>query len=423
MPYSGADDPNIPKTIPAGKRAQWAAVWNSTYAACQKAGGKDCEARAFRTANGVIKEQTEEQSMAKTSIFVEQVELVEGTLNRDNREVEVVLIRPGWSTNGRYYAPGVLAKAAPLYENSRAFANHPTPDQIKRGEGRDVTDLTGRFYNVRIGEAGELRAVRKVYDNPAGNAVWPAIVDAIESKTQVIGLSINAVGKAAQGTGPDGKDGVIVEEISAVASVDDVIAPAAGGGFERLIMGADDLLAAVLEHCSYEEFIAARPDYVETIRTQLKRARQDDAVRAAYQERDEAQSALLAAQQEIAQLKEQAEHHRTIANNTRAEKARAELAVTLEKALREARLTPVWEQELRQQLNETAPDQWPDVIARHRRLAQDAGLKSVVPVEGSPRLTEGVVVSTQPAGDDLLPREGEDNVAWARRIGALSGKG
>jgi hypothetical protein len=422
MPYSGADDPNIPKTIPAGKRAQWAAVWNSTFAACQKTGGKDCEARAFRTANGVIKEDRHEAVM-KTSIFIEQVELIEGTLNRENREVEVVLIRPGWSTNGRYYAPGVLAKAAPLYENSRAFANHPTADQLKRGEGRDVTDLTGRFYNVHIGEAGELRAVRKVYDNPAGNAVWPAIIDAIESKTQVIGLSINAVGKAAQGTGPDGQDGVIVEEISAVASVDDVIAPAAGGGFERLIMGADDLLAAVLESCSYEEFVAARPDYVDTLRTQLKRARQDEAVRAALQERDEAQSALLEAQTELERLKEQAEIDRTIANNARTDQARAELAVTLEKALREARLTPVWETELRQQLSETPPDQWPDVIARHRRLAQDAGLKTVVTVEGSPRLTESSPVSPLAAGDDLLPREGEDNVAWARRMKALSGRG
>lgn len=418
MPYSGADDPNIPGHVPPGKRGQWAAVWNKTYMDCQNRGGRNCEGVAFRMANGTIKE---DKAGMKTNILIEQAELVEDTLNHDRREVEVVLIRPGRSANGRYYAPGVLARAAQLFENSRAFANHPTPEQIKKGEGRDVTGLTGRFYNVHIGEAGELRATRKVYDNPAGNAVWPAIVDAIETKAPVIGLSINAVGKAAPGKDPDGLDGIIVEDITAVASVDDVIAPAAGGSFERLVASGDDLLAAVLESMSYEEFITARPDFIDSLKKQMKRERQDDAVRAVSDERDQVQGALTEAQTEIEHLREQLDAHRTDLEQARLDKLRAELAVTLEQALREARLLPEWETELRTQLEHTPPGEWADVIARERRKAKAAGAKPAVAVEGVPRLMEGVTIGA--GKPDLEPRPGETFDQWNKRISTLPGRG
>lgn len=381
MPYSGADDPKIPKNVPPGKRAQWVAVWNRTFSACQKAGGKECEARAFQMANGTIKEADEDKRMAKTSILIEQAELQEGTLNRDNREVEVVLIRPGWSNNNRYYAPAVLAKAAALYENSRAFANHPTPEQVRRGEGRSVTDLTGRFYNVHIGEGGELRATRKVYENPAGNAVWPAIVDAIETKTSVIGLSINAVGKAAQGKGPDGKEGLIVEEIAAVASVDDVIAPAAGGSFERLIASDNDLLSAVLESLSFEEFFAARPEYIKRIQKEMKTVRQDDAVAAALQERDTAQTALTAVQTEVQAKTAEISTLQAEVERLRADNARKAHEVTLERALAEARLPKPYEQLLREQITQLDPVKWPGVLRaeldkeRVRRNTQSTAVK------------------------------------------------
>lgn len=59
-PYSGPDDPKLPsnvKKLPAKKRRQWVAVWNSVYRKCRSKGGakKTCEARAFRQANGVVR--------------------------------------------------------------------------------------------------------------------------------------------------------------------------------------------------------------------------------------------------------------------------------------------------------------------------------------------------------------------------------
>ena len=305
------------------------------------------------------------------AILCEQVELVENTINRDLREVEVVLIRPGWSQNGRFYPPAVLAKAVALYENSRAFANHPTSEQIRKGESRDVRDLSGRYYNVRVGDGGELRGTRKVYDNPTGNAVWPLIIDATESHQPVIGLSINAVGKTSNGKDPDGKEGMIVEEITAVHSVDDVINPAAGGGFERLVADNNLLALDVVNAMSYEEFITARPDFIETIRKQLKRERQDEAVRAVSEERDQVQATLVEAQQEIAHLKEQAEHHRTARES-------AERAAALETLLNDPAIPAPWKSELRAQLEAAPADQWNAMVERERRKA--SVMKSVQPV-------------------------------------------
>src|SRR3990167_979269 len=57
MPYSGASDPNLPanvKKMPAKKRRQCVHIFNSTMASCE---GDDCEGKAFRVANGVLKKK------------------------------------------------------------------------------------------------------------------------------------------------------------------------------------------------------------------------------------------------------------------------------------------------------------------------------------------------------------------------------
>ncbi len=58
MPFTitSADLPQHVKDLPDKKKAQWVEVWNSAFAKCDDAGGKDCEATAFRQANGVVAE-------------------------------------------------------------------------------------------------------------------------------------------------------------------------------------------------------------------------------------------------------------------------------------------------------------------------------------------------------------------------------
>lgn len=59
MPFSGVSDPNLPsnvKKLSAKKKRQWIAAFNSTFRSCT---GDDCEGKAFRVANGVVKKKEE----------------------------------------------------------------------------------------------------------------------------------------------------------------------------------------------------------------------------------------------------------------------------------------------------------------------------------------------------------------------------
>jgi len=354
-------------------------------------------------------------SAAQTGIFIEQIQVLEDTLNREQRTVDVVLIRPGWSKNKRFYPPSVLAKAATVFENILAFADHPSPQEIKEGKTRSMRDITGRYYGVRLGESGELRATRKVYEGPTGDAVWPPILDSIETHIPFVGLSINAIGQAAKGIAPDGQEGMIVENITFANSVDDVVSPAAGGSYETLVAGINDMVHALLEAMTYEEFIAARPDYLTRVRDQMKRTRQDDAVRAALTERDQAQSDLVKAQAENKRLKAQATKHRAELQEARQNTARAELLITLEQALREARLPAEYETDLRERLPALPPADWPAMLDRERRKAQAVGAKPTVPVDGAPRLTEAAPLP--PPSASPLPLPHETYADWAQRVG------
>lgn len=67
MPYSGANDVDLPSNVqamPQAKREQWVAIFNKTYNNCRKdsvGGGagsaKNCESLAFRIANGSVKKE------------------------------------------------------------------------------------------------------------------------------------------------------------------------------------------------------------------------------------------------------------------------------------------------------------------------------------------------------------------------------
>lgn len=327
-----------------------------------------------------------------THILAEPIELLESTLNSEARTVDVILIKPGWSANGRYYSRDVLVKAAPLFEGVKAYANHPTREQLKRGEGRSVLDITGDYTNVRIGEAGELRATRHVYGS-AGDAVWPLIERAVETKRPIIGVSINALGKATKGKGPDGQEGVIVESIDRANSADDVDTPAAGGGFENLLMGSDHTLVHdLLQALSYEEFIEARPDYIETVRKQLKRARQDDTVRALTSERDAAQTALTEAQRDTVQLTSDL-------TAARADNARLLAMIEFERSLKEARFDATLEHELREQIERAPVSEWLAILDRQRRTVAALKLgKKPVTVTGAPLRTSAPVTLNESHG-------------------------
>src|SRR3990167_5668809 len=75
--------------------------------------------RALHAKEGMMKEGI---PPLRTHIFIEKIDFLEAELHRETREVDVVLIRPGWSANGRYYAPGVLSQTVAMFEHAKAFA-------------------------------------------------------------------------------------------------------------------------------------------------------------------------------------------------------------------------------------------------------------------------------------------------------------
>jgi hypothetical protein len=57
MPFKldGSDAPANVQKLPRKKRRAWIRIWNSTFARCQSEGGKECEASAFKMANGTVR--------------------------------------------------------------------------------------------------------------------------------------------------------------------------------------------------------------------------------------------------------------------------------------------------------------------------------------------------------------------------------
>ena len=104
MPYSGPGDKSLPsnvKKMPTKKKKQWVAVWNNTYSSCIKDGGdtKTCETKAFKYANGVVKQTTsltarqrsDHAKSARTLIkqaWADLVSAIQSDLNSDSQTIE-----------------------------------------------------------------------------------------------------------------------------------------------------------------------------------------------------------------------------------------------------------------------------------------------------------------------------------------------
>ena len=272
------------KTIPRSLRHfpihDEAHVRNALARMSQSPHGEKARAKILAAAKrmGIGKPAEEGEQPVKTRYLTEVIDLAEAVLDEAAKAVEVTLIRPGWSSNKRFYSKEVLAKAVSVFEGMRAFANHPSKSDERERPERDVRDIAGYYEGVKQAEDGSLRATMRVVGK-AGDDIWPLIHEAATRKPDLIGASIFAVGKVREGE-MDGQKGSIVEEISPAKnnSVDIVTLPAAGGRFERLAAGDDGFTEDILEQMGFEEWRDARPDFAKRLRDELKTARQTEAV-------------------------------------------------------------------------------------------------------------------------------------------------
>lgn len=297
----------------------------------------------------------------KTQIFQERLDLSEASFDADNRVIRnVVLIREGMSQNRKHYPGTVLKAAEAIFEGVKAYDSH------KKG-ARSVSELTGWYTNVRYTE-GKLIADRHFTSTDAGRNVMSVAQDIVEGRApkSLAGLSINAVGSGKVQKFADG-EGVQVESITGVTSVDDVDSPAAGGSYLLTAGNGDELTTRVLEAMTFEEWFEARPDFVERVQKEMKLVRQDEAVKAAKAEADHNLQTLKEAQTTIATLTQE----RDAAQQLAEDKAR-ELA--LEQAFRAAGLPAPVENELRESMLKAAPDTWVATLRKKKESLKVLGL-------------------------------------------------
>ena len=347
-----------------------------------------------------------------TEILIETLDLTEAQLDVDNRTIRQRLIKAGTSQNRRQYPDAVLQAAAPLFEGTRTYVNHPSTRDMKERPERDVRHITGWLEGVRY-ENGALYGTRHFTENEAGEDVWKLVRSVVEGKAppSLVGASINAIGKARREKQDKG-DLLIVESIDQVNSVDDVTSPAAGGGFDVFAASAgDDLKSAFIESLSYEEWFEARPEFRKRLQKEMKKARQTDALKAAQAEAER----LTADYQEV---QEQLEAMRQRAEAAEADAAKVRHTLMVEESVQKFSLPVAWKNSLREQLQDADPETWDGILQREVRKANVATSKNRVPVEGAGQQVDTMNETQQPP-PSLDPREGEDVEAWMRRIQEL----
>jgi len=199
-------------------------------------------------------------------------QVIEAVKDSQGRAWEVLLIASGLSANGNYYPSETLEKAAPLFEGTFAYADHPTADDRKQRPERSIRDKVGKFVDAKFGRwviGGKVvegvKATFKVF------APWlrEVLVEAYDAgEPDFLGFSIDASGNVAKRQ-HNGKLVNWVEEITAVHSTDVVTTPAAGGRVVRLVASGPASHTAEEEGMDPEKIKELIAEAIKTGNTEL----------------------------------------------------------------------------------------------------------------------------------------------------------
>lgn len=157
-----------------------------------------------------------------------------GTDSAGNRIFRTRIIAYGDSKNGRRYPEPVLRKAAPLYENSKAYDHHRTVEEMTSGT---IQGLVGYYQSVTAESLGiEADLVLLPSAKQAAEALDAAL--ALEGTDPLVGISHDAYAhfRAVQENGRQIQEAT---EITSVNSADIVAHPAAGGQATRVVASDD----------------------------------------------------------------------------------------------------------------------------------------------------------------------------------------
>ena len=170
---------------------------------------------------------------AKIGEFTEASFWIDGEFKEVTTEdgvskARVTVIKPGLSANNFYYSERVLSGLVPLLEGAKAYADHETKSELKDRGSRSIKDIVGWYDGVSQGADGEVNATLNF---APGNE---NLVEALKINPSLVGLSINAKGRASRGD-VNGKKAHIAEAFDKLYSTDLVTEAAAGGEVTRMV--------------------------------------------------------------------------------------------------------------------------------------------------------------------------------------------
>ncbi len=157
-------------------------------------------------------------------IDVEFIPLIEKAVRRDGT-IPVKIIQPGWGSSG-FYPAEVLKRDGPkiFTKETKMYWNHQTPDEeAQRPEG-DLNNLAAVFVNDAQWQENGLKGAGLYADA----RVFETYQKPVDDLAKNIGVSIRARGQAVHGAA-EGKEGPIIQALTARKSVDFVTEPGAGG--------------------------------------------------------------------------------------------------------------------------------------------------------------------------------------------------
>lgn len=147
----------------------------------------------------------------------------ESTVDRQGLRIQNVALLGRESRNGRTYSDRAMDDAARLYEGARIYLDHPRRSEER--ETRSVRDLVGKVVSARV-TGDRVRGDVHLLDSQEGRRVLALA----EQFPDLVGMSHRAKGRVARTNGQE-----IVEELTAVESVDLVTEPASTGGLRESV--------------------------------------------------------------------------------------------------------------------------------------------------------------------------------------------
>src|SRR3990167_400934 len=257
MPWSPSDSDRFKSGLsPEGKK-KWASIANSVLAQCKKEGGKDCEGRAIRVANGSVKEsdflqktpfvfsmkESRITDFGSAEIIIEEANKGAGS----KQEMMVTLLRegPGNKFHNNYYTRSALESAlAHVKSRPKQYYNHAkdvdNPD-------RDLRDWASSIMEAWI-DTSEPKAKLKARVKVLDNWLWERAKLAPEQ------LAVSIEGK---GSGKpeiiDGSEFNAIHEIAHVNGVNWVDYPGNAGMGVEVLEGAKKVPDQKLNYSKKQE--------------------------------------------------------------------------------------------------------------------------------------------------------------------------